>query len=648
MQSLLTRSLLFALLWQSVIFNAWAEDPLPLEHFTKPSIFKGILLSPDGKYFAATVPKEKTTALVVIDRTKMKMIKAFGFGTNEHVGSFSWASNERLIYSKVYQLDDRERKTNRGEIFAVNIDGSKHLQIFGYSDAKSKNSSKKGLKSHAKIIHMLPKDPEHILLSSRKWQSSFDDPIKIFKVNIHNKKRTLINKTPLGNMKMVADVNGELVIASGKNRAGKKVKYLFKQNKWQEISKDNPLIKYTPISVNRNKTKLYLTKTKIKGGTQALYQYDFSTEEITLLFNHPSVDIKSYIRAPGSREIVAVKTMFDGIDYHYIDKNHPFSKMHQQLAATFPDYDVNISGNTINDTELVVTIKSDKNPGEYYLFNQKEQTVNYLISRKEWLTEQKMMPRKLIQFSARDGQTIYGYMTLPKTSNKPHPLIVDVHGGPYGVQDSWYFNSDAQMFANNGFAVLQINFRGSGGFGKKYKESAYLKRNSLIQHDIIDGTRWALSLDNIDDEKVCIIGGSFGGYSALMAPLIEPELYKCAIPRYGPYDLVYQMQNADYMSTDSVSVGAKEKYGDNKKIWAEQSPLTYIDKLRTPLFIVTGGKDVRVPPQNAKNLKKALDKRNISYEWMYKEKEGHGFANPDNKLELYQRSLQFINKHIHQ
>ena len=205
---------------------------------------------------------------------------------------------------------------------------------------------------------------------------------------------------------------------------------------------------------------------------------------------------------------------------------------------------------------------------------------------------------------------------------------------------------NAQFFANNGYAVLQINFRGSGGYGKSYELDAYQKRSTLIQYDIIDGTRWAQQLEAIDNTKVCIIGGSFGGYSALMAPLIEPLLYKCSISRYGPYDLVYQMNHADYMHKDSVSVGAKKKYGDNEVHWQKASPLTYIDKLKTPLFIVTGGRDTRVPPQSAWNLKEALDERDISYQWLFKEKEGHGFRNPKNKLELYQKSLAFINLHL--
>lgn len=627
------------------ISSAAHTEVLPVEYFTKQSNFSSIKLSPDGLYFAATVPKQNKTNLVIVDRKKMKPTMSFTFGKNEHIGKFYWASNTRLIYSKVYQKNDRETKTNKGELFAANVDGTEQLQIFGSSDSKSKLRSKRGLDATAKIVHMLPNDANHILIKSSKRGSDYDEPVKVYKLNINNKKRSLVTKTPLGSMRIVFNIDGTPVIASGKNRKGKLIKYLYQDDTWQQIAKDNPLTQYSAISVNADQSKLYLSKTAKKSGTQALYEYDFSSKKITLLFNDPIVDIEAYIREPGTGIIIGVKTMFDGINYHYIDKEGKFSKTHQLIAQSFPGYDINITANATADNEAVITIKSDKNPGEYYLYNREKQSIDFLISKKPWLHESHMVEQKLIQYTARDGKTIYGYLTMPE-SDKPLPLIIDVHGGPFGVQDDWFFNSDAQFFANNGYAVLQINFRGSGGYGKSYEKVAYKKRSTLIQHDIIDGTRWAQQLEDIDDTKVCIIGGSFGGYSALMSPLIEPLLYKCSVSRYGPYDLVYQMSHADYMSKDSVSVGAKKKYGDNEAHWKKASPLSYIDKLKTPLFIVTGGRDTRVPPQSAWNLKEALDERNISYQWLYKEKEGHGYRNPKNKLELYQKSLAFINLHL--
>ncbi len=617
---------------------------LPIDYFAKQSQFSSIKLSPDGKHIAAIVPKGNTSNLVVINRKSMKSIIAYGFGNLEYVGSFYWVNNQRLIYTKSYQESYQEKKVSRGEIYAANIDGSKRLQLFGYTATKSKIKSKRAMRAFGKIMHLLPNDPDHILISAKKWDNDYDTPFILYKVNINNQKRSLISKTPLGNIKLILDGNGAPVIASGKDREGKSHKYLYLNKTWQELDKKDPLNKYSLLSVNSDASKLYL-KRSIKSHTEGLYEYDFKNKKISLLFNHPVVDINSFFREPGTRTIIGVTTMLEGIEYHYLEDTD-FSKTHQQLVTAFPDHLVSISANSLKDNELIIKIRSDKNPGDYYLYNKSKNTLNYLLSSRQWLHPDKMMPRKAISFQSRDNQTIYGYLTLPENNKKPYPLIVDVHGGPYGVKDSWLFNTDAQMFANQGFAVIQINFRGSGGYGKKYKEVAYQKRSTLIQYDIIDGTKWALNLDEIDNQKVCIVGGSFGGYSALMAPLIEPDLYKCAIPRYGPYDLVYQMTHADYMGKDSLSVGAKKKYGKTEAIWREQSPITYIDNLKTPLLIVTGGKDERVPPESAFRLKRVLDQRNIHYQWLYKDNEGHGFYNPENKAELYEKSLAFIKKHM--
>jgi len=640
------KSLVMALSFLLVANTSFALA-LPVEFFAKKSQFNSIKLSPDGEHFAATVPNENTTQLVVFNRKTMKPVINYGFGEHEHIGKFYWLNDQRLVYTKSYQTGAKEQKTNKGEIFSANIDGSKRVQLFGRNSSNSKLKSKRSLNAYGKILHMLPDDKQHILVEASGYNDDSDTSKKIYKINGYNQKRKLITKTPLGNFKLVLTRDGQVFAGSGKDRKGKKHSYFFNDNQWREMPKQHQLNKYSLLSLNYDESTLYLKKS-INKGTNGLFAYDIARQEISLLFNDATVDIAELIREPGNGTIVGVETMLDGVKYTYLDEDNAFGNMHRQLAEAFKHHDIMLFANSLADNVVVLRVSSDRIPGDYYLYNRDKQQVDFLLSKKPWLDPNVMMPRKAISFTARDGKTIYGYLTLPHDTTPPYKLIVDVHGGPYGVQDKWHFNTDAQMFANQGYAVLQINFRGSGGYGLDYKKIAYLKRNSLIQHDIIDGTRWALGLNEIDDEKVCIIGGSFGGYSALMAPLVEPELYKCAIPRYGPYDLVYQMQHADYMSKDSVSVGAMDKYGDNEQIWREQSPLTYLEQLQTPLFIVTGGKDTRVPPQSAHNLRAELDKRNIAYQWLYKAKEGHGFTNVDNKTELYKKSLVFIEEHINE
>ena len=474
-----------------------------------------------------------------------------------------------------------------------------------------------------------------------------DKPQKIYKVNIYNRKREVIAKTPLGNMSVKVNSLGIPVVAKGSNRDGIVQRYWYKDEQWHKFSADDPLNHYDFVSVNNDASTLYLSSA-IQGKTRALFAYDMATKEITKLFHHPVTDIYKHIEEPSTGNIIGVKLMAQGMQYHYFDKKSPYSKLHQKLTDAFEGHDIDIFANSVNDNEIIILARSDINPGDFYLYNREKASADFILASRQWLDPNMMSERKLIEFKSRDQVTIHGYLTKPKSvaPDQGYPLVVYVHGGPYGVQDGWHFDNTAQMFANNGYAVLQVNYRGSGGFGLAFEEISHQKRSTMIQQDIIDGTRWVMNKDDISDNNVCIMGGSFGGYSAVMSPILEPELFKCAVASAGPYDLVYQRENADYMKVDSVSHKATKVYGSDLQDLKAQSPITHIDKLKAPVLIVHGGRDRRVPPEHAFILKKALDKLNKPYQWLYKDKEGHGFYNEDNRTEYYQTSLDFIEANI--
>jgi len=630
-----------------IVFSSQAS-PLPIEYFSKQGQFNQLRLSPDGLHYAATIPQGNATNLAIINRSTMKVIRLYGFGENTHIGKFYWANNKRLVYLKAKKKGYLESLVSNGDIYAANIDGSKRVQLFGYNmgsgkGGKSKNKKKQGLAAWGFLINMLPEDPDHILVRAQSYWNDSDEPQRIYKVNIYNRKRETIAKTPLGRMQVIVNAMGLPVVGKGLDRDGNYQRYWYKNKQWQKFSADEPLSHYDFLRVNNDGSTLYLSRA-IEGKTSALFSYDIASKTITQLFHHPVADIFERVYDPDTGDIFAVKLMRQGIEYHYIEKNSPYSKLHQKLTSAFTGHDIDIFANSAKDNEMIILASSDRNPGDFYLYNHEKGSVDFLLASHQWLDPNMMSDRKLVQFQSRDNVNIHGYMTKPTTPapEQGYPLIVYVHGGPYGVQDGWHFNKTAQMFANNGYAVLQVNYRGSGGFGLAYKEIAYQKRASMIQQDIIDGTRWALKREDISNDQVCIMGGSFGGYSAVMSPVIEPELFKCAIAFAGPYDLVYQRENADYMDVDSVSHKAIEAYGSDLQDLTDQSPLTHIDKLKAPVFIVHGGRDRRVPPEHAHMLKKALDKLNKPYKWLFKNKEGHGFYNEDNKKEYYQSSLEFI------
>jgi len=624
-----------------------SATPLPLEYFAKDVQFGNVKLSPDGKHFAATFPRKNSTSLAIIERESMRPVSDFDFGEGEHISNFDWVNNERVVFTRTYERQSNEADFSLGEIYAANIDGTRKGSIFGYGNRNRKIGARRNESDlySGTIIHMLPDDPKHVLIEARSFRRDFDAPIKILKLNVYTGRRTPMAKTPFGNMNVVINAQGKPVIASGTDIDGNKRKFWYENGKWIEIADDNQLIDFEPIAVNKAGNILYLT-THPDNGTEALFKYDLKSSTMEKYFQHPENDFFTLVRTPETRTIVGVGVMAGAIEYHYPDDTNEFARLHQSLFQAFNGHDIRITSRTSDMSEIILYVMSDKNPGDFYVFNTKTNKASFLLSRKRWIEPQLMADRHPISFQARDGQSISGYLTMPLTADKDTPLVTYVHGGPYGVQDTWYFDTTAQMLANNGYAVLQVNYRGSGGFGLNFEESAYQKRSTLIQHDIIDGTKWAMSRANISDNKVCIMGWSFGGYSALMSPLIEPDLFKCSIAAAGVYDAYQQEKEADYADIRSVSHEAAKVYGTEKHLLKEESPLTYIDKLKIPVFIVHGGKDRRVPPEQAYFLKEALDKRQMPYEWMFKPKEGHGFNEPSNRAEFYQRALDFLDKYL--
>ena len=597
------------------------------------------------------MPQKDRTVLAIFDRETLKPTYVYRFPEENHVDEFHWVNNERLVFTRLFRDNSQEQLVTNGQIYAGNFDGSKSDIIFGWSAGMDKSGSHRMRKnkgpdrSFGDILHTLPSDPDHIVISARHMDNKYDSPVRILKLNVYSGKKSVITRTPFGNMWVKLDNSGKPVFANGTDPRGVKRSYFYQDRDWVEIDKTSALHNYYPISINNAGDKLYMVS-HLDGKTDALYQYDFKTKEIKLIFNHPVSDIHAYIREPSTNIVVGAEVMPDAFEYHYFEPENEYAKLHMALAHALNGRDITITSRTKDLSEMIVLVQSDKNPGDFYLFNNKKKSLQYMMSRKQWLDPNLMAERKPIKFKARDGVDIYGYLTLPTNTKTKVPLITYVHGGPYGVNDSWFFDSTAQLLANNGFAVLQVNYRGSGGYGLAYENIAYRKRHSLIQHDIIDGTKWALTQPEIAS-KACIMGWSFGGYSALMSPLIEPELFKCSIAAAGVYDAVLQEEEADYSRISSVSEGeAAKKYGKNEELLKKESPITYIDNLKTPILIVHGGKDKRVPPEQAYLLKEALDERNMPYEWLFKEKEGHGFFNEENEIAFYKKSLEFLNKHL--
>jgi dipeptidyl aminopeptidase/acylaminoacyl peptidase len=301
---------------------------------------------------------------------------------------------------------------------------------------------------------------------------------------------------------------------------------------------------------------------------------------------------------------------------------------------------------TKDGSEAVFRVSSDRNPGEFYLLD-KNKKATYLMATREWIKLEQMAEMRPISLTARDGLEIRGYLTVPKGSDgKNLPLIVHPHGGPFGPFDDWGFDPEVQMLANHGYAVMQLNFRGSGNYGREFERSGYQQWGGTMQDDLTDATLWAIKEGIADQDRICIYGASYGAYASAMGIAKEPDLYKCAVGYVGVYDMALMYNRGDIRERDSGVNFLKEALGTGSNKLAAASPTKMADRIKAPIFIVSGGEDQRAPKAHSEALRDALKKAGKPYEWMVAEHEGHGFFKEETNLELYTRMLAFFDKYI--
>jgi dipeptidyl aminopeptidase/acylaminoacyl peptidase len=300
---------------------------------------------------------------------------------------------------------------------------------------------------------------------------------------------------------------------------------------------------------------------------------------------------------------------------------------------------------TSDRSRAIFQVSSDRNPGKFYLLDVSAQRFRLLGGFRDWLTANDMQAMKPVTITARDGLEMGAYLTLPPDEDKNLPAVIHVHGGPHGVRHYWRFDPEVQFLASRGFAVLQVNYRGSGGYGTAFEEAGYREWGRKMQDDLTDATRWLIEQGIADADRICIYGASYGGYASLMGVVREPELYRCAVSYVGVSDLTLQTRRSDTAQSRYGRGYLELVLGNDRDELLERSPLYQIDKLRVPVFIAHGKDDARVPFRNATALQEALDQAGKPYEWLAKDSEGHGFRQEANRFEFYLRLGEFLTRH---
>ena len=391
---------------------------------------------------------------------------------------------------------------------------------------------------------------------------------------------------------------------------------------------------------------LYVSSNR-KRDKSALYIFDINTAtETDLIFGHDEVDISWAMYSKKRKVLTGVSIYTSKQKYHFFDNWR--ENVQKDLEEKLPGVEVRLSDLDDNETMALVRTFNDKTRGAYYLYNTETKELSKLADISPWLDPLKMADMIPISYKSRDGLTINGYLTLPKdSSDKNLPVIVNPHGGPW-ARNRWGFNSEVQFLANRGYAVLQMNFRGSTGYGRNFKEIGFKQWGKTMQDDVTDGVYWLINEGIADKDRIGIYGGSYGGYATLAGVTFTPELYACGVDYVGPSNIFTLLNSLPpywelYRQMFYEMVGNPE---DDKELLEEISPVFHVDKIKAPLFVAQGANDPRVKQAESDQIVEALQSKGIDVQYMLKENEGHGFHNEENRMEFYNAMIEFLNKHM--
>ncbi|EKE72387.1 alpha/beta hydrolase family protein [Gallaecimonas xiamenensis] len=607
-------------------------------------------ISPDGNYLALAVVDNDERTIKVAATKDMKFIGGVRLGGAKEFGSFYWANDERLVAKVMQKLSWQEEPVYYGELFAFNWDGRKGKMIYGYSAGEGETGSHikrtQSTDGWASFIDPLPNDPKHILIASQPMSGDQGSLARVVKLDIYRGLERSINiMAPVADAGFLLRPDQSVGAAYGSDRNANFQVYLRQEGKepWKPLAAED----VAPLGFDNSGKALYVLRGE-NGGPLGLYKYELDQEKFKKLYVDPVSNVTGVLTSQDDHLVYGLKVE-DGLpSYLMVNGKHPEAIAFKELLAAFPGTDLTITSSTPDGSKYVFLTETDTDPGSLYLFDQEKLSVTQLFSFYANLDRKTLMPSEPFSFKSSDGLTLHGYYTPPRPdrAGKHHKLVVLVHGGPHGIRDHWAFDRDVHILSQHGYAVLRVNYRGSGGYGTTFLEAGYRHWGDLIQQDIAEAVDWAIREKNIAKEKVCIMGGSFGGYSAVMSAITYPDKYHCAVANAGIYDLPLMKEEGEIPEFYNGEAYLEKALGMDEAQLRAFSPAAQAARLQVPLLLTHGTQDKRAPIEQYEALAAALKAAKKPFESLVLDKEGHGFRDPENRALYYRTVLTFLNQQL--
>jgi len=601
---------------------------IPLKDFFRNPEKASFQLSPDGSHIALMKPWKDGNRMMNVYIRKMDSNEEIRItnASDRSIYGYFWLNNNRIAY-----IQDKGGDENI-HIYAVNIDGTNDMDLTPFENIQ------------ARIEDDLENDPDYMLVSLNKRDPRIHD---VYRLNINDGTLTLIAENPGNIMGWMTDNDGKLRIATTSDGVNTSLLYRdSEEQSFKSILTTNFKESVSPLYFTFDNKSLYVSSNRGRDKS-AIYKFDLNTaKETDLIFEHNEVDVYGLMRSEKRKIITGVTYTTDKRQIEFFDKWR--ENLQKKLEKKLPGVEVAISDLSKDETKAIIISYSDKSRGTYYYYDIENDILSELAELSPWINENYMSEMKPISYQSRDGLTIHGYLTLPVNSDgKKLPVIINPHGGPW-ARDYWGFNSEVQFFANRGYAVLQMNFRGSVGYGREFWEISFKEWGKTMQDDITDGVNWLIEEGIADKNKIAIYGASYGGYATLAGLAFTPDLYACGVDYVGVSNIFTLLETLPpYWELGRQMM--YEMIGNpetEKELLKAASPLFHADKIKAPLFIAQGANDPRVKKSESDQIVEALKNRGIDVPYMVKDNEGHGFSNEENKFEFYEAMEKFLKQHL--
>ncbi len=628
-----------------------AVAQVDVDAYIKEDRFEDIKLSPDGEYFAATVPREDRTALVTVRRSSGEITNHFMLTRNTHVFNFDWVSNTRVVLSVAQKFGSVDQPFSTGELFGMDASGGRFDMLGGYraADLEYAAPTARGIAQNVylEVNDTLPHDDRGIIVSV----TSFGRDLKYStaeRMDVKDGRRSVISRSPVKRATFTTDNAGRVrfVIGAGDDNISKLYYRADNDSDWKLINDEAVTHRgEAALGFSADNTLAYL-QVENPQGPDSIVAWNPLSGERKVVLRDAVADPGRILYRIGTQVPVGAMVVSDRPHTLFFDDNSPEARQYRMLEKSMPDEALLITSGTDDGRLLLVHAWSGSNPGQFFLFDTQARKVQSLFIRRQWIDSDTSAQVQAVSLKARDGLPLHGFLTRPRGSEgKALPMVVLPHGGPIGIHDSWDFNDETQMLAAAGYAVLQVNYRGSSNYGRAFLQAGAQEWGKAMQDDVTDATRWAIEQGYADASRVCIYGASYGGYAALMGVAKEPSLYRCAAGYVGVYDLPMRYSRGAAQETRAGENWLRDWMGAPETL-AEVSPVNLADRIKVPVFLAAGGEDENAPIAHTKKMAAALKKAGVPVETLYYDSEAHGFYTPEHRRAYYTQLLAFLSKSL--